>query len=308
MNSEIDDVSSQQRFGFGKNWRNFLKVLDEDRIVEAECSLKSMLRVDDLRGKSVLDVGCGSGLFSLAAIRLGAAQVHSFDYDLQSVACTAEMKRRYFPTFQDWHIERGDVLERDYLANLCKWDIVYTWGVLHHTGNMWLALENVASLVIPGGLLFIAIYNDQGEISERWLRVKVRYNKGTVSKWLVLGQFLPKWVILPFILDILFFRRNPVRGVLSDIKHRRNILKGFVSSFRKPRHPLQRYRDYKKNRGMSLIHDWIDWLGGYPFEVAGPDELIEFYQTRGFSLRNSSLRTHGRGNNELVFQKDQFGV
>ena len=66
------------------------------RIEEAKASLKQMLDVDSLTGKTFLDVGSGSGLFSLAAIMLGV-KVYSFDYDPQSVACTTELKRRYFP-------------------------------------------------------------------------------------------------------------------------------------------------------------------------------------------------------------------
>ena len=91
----IGEVARGERFEFGKNWGRFLAVLNDERISEAEASLKSMLKVEGLTGKSFLDIGSGSGLFSLAARRLGA-RVHSFDYDPQSVACTAELKRRYF--------------------------------------------------------------------------------------------------------------------------------------------------------------------------------------------------------------------
>src|SRR5437016_6038307 len=154
MNSgQAIEIESGSRFAFGENWARFLIVLDEDRIRLAEGSLREMLKVDHLRGKSFLDVGSGSGLFSLVARRLGAT-VRSFDYDQQSVACTQELKRRYFPGDADWIVEEGSILDNDYLASLGKYDIVYSWGVLHHTGAMWQALENVSHLVAPQGLLF----------------------------------------------------------------------------------------------------------------------------------------------------------
>src|SRR5205823_5466772 len=125
----------------------FLRVLNEERITEAERSLREMLEVTDLRGRSFLDVGSGSGLFSLAAKRLGAKRVYSFDYDLNSVACTSELRRRYAPDDPDWKIEQGSVLDPIYLGSLGTFDIVYSWGVLHHTGDMWQALANVIQLM-----------------------------------------------------------------------------------------------------------------------------------------------------------------
>ncbi len=119
-------------------------------MLRAEQSLKEMLEVERLDGLRFLDAGSGSGLFSLAARRLGAT-VHSFDYDPQSVACTHELKRRYFPGDAAWMVEQGSVLDQDYLDHLGQFDIVYSWGVLHHTGAMWQALDNVARLVAPGG-------------------------------------------------------------------------------------------------------------------------------------------------------------
>jgi 2-polyprenyl-3-methyl-5-hydroxy-6-metoxy-1,4-benzoquinol methylase len=150
------DVTSGDRFAFGANWSAFLRVLDDERIQEAQRSLRDMLGRGDLDGLTFLDAGCGSGLFSLAAVRLGARRVRSFDYDPRSVECTLQLRRRYAPG-AEWTVEQGDALDGDYVRSLGRFDVVYSWGVLHHTGNMWMALDNVAGTVTDGGRLFIAI-------------------------------------------------------------------------------------------------------------------------------------------------------
>ena len=178
MTQHAAEIASGERFAFGKNWAAFLADLDDSRIAAAENSLRQMLDVENLRGRSFLDIGSGSGLFSLAARRLGA-KVQSFDYDPASVACTRELKTRYYPQDDDWTIGSGSVLDPDYMNSLPMFDIVYSWGVLHHTGQMWLALEHAGRLVDEGGKLFIAIYNDQGTASRRWRSLKSAYNRFT---------------------------------------------------------------------------------------------------------------------------------
>jgi 2-polyprenyl-3-methyl-5-hydroxy-6-metoxy-1,4-benzoquinol methylase len=269
-----DEVAAGQRFEFGKNWTRFLAVLDEERIAGAERSLTEMLGAGALAGKSFLDIGSGSGVFSLAAMRLGAARVHSFDYDPASVACTAELKRRYFPDAPTWTVDQGDALDADYIRSLGQWDVVYSWGVLHHTGDLWRALANAGALVNPGGALFISIYNDQGYLSRGWRAVKRTYNSGDAGKWLTVGLFVPYFAL---------------RGAAGDVLRRRN--------------PLRALREPQGYRGMSRMHDWIDWLGGYPFEVARPEEVFALYQQQGFTLER--LKTCGGklGCNEFVLRK-----
>src|SRR2546426_6722959 len=109
------EVRAGQRFEFGANWASFLSVLDESRIEEACRSLREMLGTDALGGRSFLDVGSGSGLFSLAARRLGATRVHSLDFDPKSVACTRHLKERYFPDAAQWTVEQGSALDAPYL-------------------------------------------------------------------------------------------------------------------------------------------------------------------------------------------------
>ena len=138
MGADVEIVSGR-RFGFGDNWNSFLRVVNDERIEAAAASLAEMLGTHDLNGRRFLDAGSGSGLFSLAARQLGAT-VYSFDYDRQSVACTAELRRRYFPDDADWIVQEGSVLDTAFLDTLGVFDVVYSWGVLHHTGALWQAI------------------------------------------------------------------------------------------------------------------------------------------------------------------------
>ena len=165
------EVAKKERFEFGKNWKNFLATLSDEKIRRAETSLKEMLEVETLTGKKFLDIGSGSGLFSLAARNLGA-EVVTFDYDETSVFCTNELKSRYYGQCQQWDVLQGSVLDKDFLSALGQFDIVYSWGVLHHTGRMWDSLENVTSLLGNGGSLFIGLYNFQPFFSKYWSLVK----------------------------------------------------------------------------------------------------------------------------------------
>ncbi len=274
MSTHADEVQSGERFEFGRNWSRFLQILDDDRIASAVASLRQYLEVEDLHGRTFLDIGSGSGLFSLAARKLGA-KVYSFDFDPHSVACTRELRRRYFPGDPDWTVEEASALDTAYVRGLGQFDVVYSWGVLHHTGQMWLGLANAALPVAPAGKLFIAIYNDTGTQAVRWRAIKKTYNR------------LPGLLRPPFAL--LVSAPREAKDLL------RAILKGRPGEF--VRRWTQEY-----GRGMSYWRDIVDWVGGYPYEVATPEQIFDFYRARGFTLTKMMCGGVGLGCNQFVFE------
>ncbi|WP_201313623.1 class I SAM-dependent methyltransferase [Dyella sp. EPa41] len=260
------------RFAFGRNWKSFLSTLDERRINEAQRRLCESLGHDQLRGMRVLDIGSGSGLSSLVMHQLGA-DVVAFDYDVDSVACTEELRRRYAPNATNWQIMQGSALDPTFMAGLGQFDLVYSWGVLHHTGAMWPAIDLAATRVAPHGTLLLALYNDQGRRSRIWHTIKRIYCSSTLGCWLVGATFYPLFATYALWQDLRHFHM-----------------------------PGSHARNYARKRGMSLFHDWRDWLGGYPFEVAKPEEVVRKLAAAGFELQSQTL-TQGLGCNEFVFAK-----
>lgn len=268
-------LDSEKRFAFGKNWLSFIRNLTEEQIIEAENSLKFKLNCHNLNGQVFLDIGSGSGLFSLAAHRLGAI-VHSFDYDKDSVECTRYLKQHYAKSTDIWTIEHGSVLDQEFLKKFGKVDVVYSWGVLHHTGNMYGALANVAELVKPNGKLFISIYNDQGRASKFWTWIKKTYNSSSKFIKIILCCYTLLWCwSASFIIDFLRYGN-----------------------------PCKSWVNYgKKSRGMSAWHDVVDWTGGYPFQVAKPEHIFDFFKAKNFELLHLKTCAGGLGCNEFVFVK-----
>jgi 2-polyprenyl-3-methyl-5-hydroxy-6-metoxy-1,4-benzoquinol methylase len=251
-------------------------MVDEPRVEAAKRSLEEMFGNTKVAGNSFLDVGCGSGLFSLAAARLGASRVRSFDADEASVACARELKRLFAGGAANWEISCGNILSDRFVTTLGKWDIVYAWGVLHHTGDMWGALAKVESLVDSGGTLFVSIYNDQGLRSRVWRGIKRRYNR------------LPARLRTPYAVGVMLPRE---------------LLSAAVATATGRPHAYVHSWTGDRQRGMSRWHDLIDWVGGYPFEVARPEEIFDFLHDRGFVLERLRTCGGGLGCNEFVFTR-----
>jgi SAM-dependent methyltransferase len=269
------EIEDGKRFGFGDNWARFLSTLDEQRVAVAENSLRHMLSVESLAGSKFLDIGSGSGLFSLAARRLGA-NVHSFDFDPKSVACTKELRQRFFPDDSQWAIEEGSALDGAYLESLGTFDVVYSWGVLHHTGAMWVAIENAVGRVAEQGKLFIAIYNDQGWKSHLWWHIKRFYNRQ------------PR------------FLRGPFAFLVSATTRIASILK--YTWKREPMTAIAPLLAGNRERGMSAKYDELDWIGGFPFEFASFESLTAYFSARGFAVINAK-RNDSWGCHELALQR-----
>ena len=262
-------MEETSRFQFGKNWLAYLAEGASPRsMAVASESLGKAFGGNLVAGRSFLDVGSGSGIFSLAAYEAGL-KVTSFDYDLNSVAATEIVSS------ERWKVLKGDLLSSEFLLQLSRFDYVYCWGVAHHTGDLWKALENLTTLVAESGTVVVAIYNDQGKPSIRWKAVKRAYVKHVwLRPFLITGAFIRLWGV----------------KILMDA------LKG------KPR---LRWRSANNDqRGMTAWHDLKDWVGGYPFEVAKPEEVFEFFSKRGFVLRHLKTCAGGIGCNEYRFVRN----
>jgi 2-polyprenyl-6-hydroxyphenyl methylase/3-demethylubiquinone-9 3-methyltransferase len=256
-------------FSFGANWRKYVKrALTPERLATARRSLADFLAPRKIEGKTFLDIGSGSGIFSYGALELGAARVVSFDVDPRSVACTRILRERAGRP-ERWQVLHGSVLDDAFLATIEPAEIVYSWGVLHHTGAMWRALANAAAKVAPQGCLYTALYS-RHEKSEWWLGRKRLYNKkGRFGKWLMRAR--------------LAFR------ALREAQLAGTGIRAYL-------------RSYDSGRGMSFWRDVEDWLGGLPYEYASVDEVEDFLRPRGFALARVA-RDPLWGCNEFLFER-----
>ncbi len=255
-------------FSFGENWYEYVKAhFSQERVTLARDHLAGFLGTEDLKGLDFVDVGCGSGIHSLAAMQLGAERTVSFDLDPMSVRAATQVREK-IGSPENWTIMEGSALDPEFLAGLGQFDVVYSWGVLHHTGRMWEAVRNAATLVKPGGRFYIALYTTDYK-SGYWLKTKQKYNAASAPmKRLMEARYALKGTFIPLLLQ----RRSPFKY-------------------------LKEYR----GRGMSFYTDVKDWLGGLPYEHAKPEEVLRFGRTElGMELINLAT---GEGCSEYLFRK-----
>ena len=263
-----------RRFRFGDNWLDFARGLGADQVAKAESSLRRLLQRDSLAGLSFLDIGSGSGLFSLAARRLGA-RVHSFDFDADSVACTARLRDLHFAGEREWTVEQGSILEADYVRSLGTFDVVYAWGVLHHTGALHSALGAAARLVAPGGLFAFALYH-RTVMCGLW-----RWEKRWYSAASPQAQRRARAVYVASLRTRLLLAGRDFRAYVAD---------------------------YQSARGMDFMHDVHDWMGGYPYESILAPEVEALMRRLGFArvrATDTPLTTglFGSGCDEYLYRR-----
>ncbi|MFY9329113.1 MAG: class I SAM-dependent methyltransferase [Georgfuchsia sp.] len=261
----------ETRFEFGKNWQSYSSLVDDERIDPAARRLSSMLGLDSLTGKSFLDIGCGSGLHSLAAIKMGATQIKAVDLDANSVAAMNSLMERF--GLADHAVANvQSVFDLD-LARDGQFDIVYSWGVLHHTGNMNRAILCAAKLVKPGGLFAVALYG-RTLYCGIWKRIKCWYVSASPER--------QTWA------ERLYIR-----------------LFGWYLLLRGKRLSTH-IRNYRNKRGMDFEHDVRDWIGGYPYESIRPDELDALLTPAGFRRERATIKRRsglfGSGCDEYVYR------
>lgn len=272
-----------ERFDFGENWKNYnKKYLTEEKILQANDAFIKFTEIQTLKELTVIDIGCGSGIHSLNFSRMNPKLLLSFDYDSKSVEATNYLKEVH--KNENWDVKQGSILDEKFLFGLPKFDLVYAWGVLHHTGNVWLAIENSCDLVVKGGFLHLALYSSDVKMLNKesiyWLRVKEKYNQ---------SSFIVKRLI-----ELSFISRDKS---LSTI----NILRGLIKSLvRRQKDKTKFFSRQNRYRGMSYLIDVRDWLGGWPMEYVSDDAVIEFIGSKNFVLNKIKK---GEACTEFLFKK-----
>jgi SAM-dependent methyltransferase len=255
-----DLTKLETHFAFGHNWSDYADKIRDEQIVEAKNALQRLLGIETLAGKRFLDIGCGSGLHSLAALQLGAIEVVATDIDPESVNTTARVLRQFAPAGASYRVMQRSVFDLN-TADLGSFDITYSWGVLHHTGDMYEALARACAMTAPSGLFVFALY------ARTWLCRYWRIEK----KWYAAAS--PK-------------RQEFARRIYIHLFRIRLLIRG---------RSFAAYQEkYQSNRGMDFYHDVHDWMGGYPYESISNREVDEFMTSRGFQATRLFISNNGK--------------
>lgn len=277
MTLREDLTSVDSHFAFGENWSGFARQIDARRIQVAEASIRRLVGREDLDGLSFLDVGSGSGLDSLAALRLGCTRLLAIDIDPASVETTRGTLAA-FPTAAPCECRRLSVFDlADF--NVGTFDVVYSWGVLHHTGAMHGAIDAAARAVAPGGMAVFAFYR-KTPLCHLWQLEKRWYSKA------------PAWA------------QRLARGIYIGAYWASLAVCG-----RSPRRYIRTYSE--RSRGMDFYRNVHDWLGGYPYESISAAEIESYMGDLGFVMvrsftyagRLGRLGLFGSGNDEYIFRR-----
>lgn len=275
----MDEKLLNAHFEFGENWKQFLTNIDEKKVQSAMNDISSFLGPGVMKGRTFVDIGCGSGLSSLAAYRLGASKIYSYDIDPVNIRNTEYLKTLFkIPIDFPWTTKVASIVKAESVRGMPKADLIYAWGVLHHTGAMWDALQNTAALVQPDGLLYLMLYRD-AKFAGVWKSIKRTYVKS------------------PSVIK--FIMRNVFAAIL---------ISGIIA---KGKNPIKSIKNYGiKSRGMSWYTDVTDWIGGYPFEYAEAEDIVSFLDPLGFKLSkiNPSISPKssglwGTGSYQYLFTK-----
>jgi len=255
----INLLNAESHFAFGKNWLDYSRKIDETKIAQAMADLRRLSGRERFDNLSFLDIGCGSGLHSLAAIRLGATRVVGVDIDIDSVTASRNTLAKFAPGAD----ARFNIVS---VFDMCPethggFDLVYSWGVLHHTGDMYGALAAAANLVKEGGTLMIALYR-KTPFCGMWRIIKRWYTKASPR-----GQRYAMGMHIS------------LQRIASKIKG--NDFDNYI----------QNYGTY---RGMDFYNDLHDWIGGYPYESISPEECHVLFKKLDFKLVREFLMTPGR--------------
>ncbi len=158
---------------------SFYDVVWTEYIPEYEASEKHWLLFyspEEVKGKTVLDAGCGTGVFSIIFARNGAAKVTGIDISPGSLGTARGLKEKF--GLANAEFQQQDMLHLSFRD--ASFDIVWAWGTVHHTTDPLGAITELIRVLKPGGSLFLAIYK---QTSVTWIHEIIRKTMIRTPRW-----------------------------------------------------------------------------------------------------------------------------